>query len=114
MEALGALAPVVAEAVKTWGLFSVLLIGLGAALFSSMRSSKAKDEDIKALRAEIGRLQELRIQDAREMIRVAETGTATMAARSEGDARFREVMGALVTAITQQKGSIHLSPPENR
>lgn len=109
--------PWLAEALKTWGLFSTLLAGLGIALFASIRSSKSKDEDIKGLRAEIARLQDLRLQDSREMIRVAETGTATMAARSEGDARFRELMTQLVTQIatlTQPRGMTRLPPPESR
>ena len=88
--------PAIAEALKAWGSFALVLIALGAALLFSERRARAKDAKIEKLEAAIAALQDLRLQDAREMIRVAKNGAETIAARAEGDARFRDLMSEVL------------------
>jgi hypothetical protein len=111
MEALIAFgAALGSEALKTWGAFAICLMLLGAAIYWLAKSNGAKDARIKTLETRIETLQDLRLQDAREMIRVTETGTATMAARAEGDARFRDLMSQLVNRIEDIR-PMRLPPP---
>ena len=102
--------PAIAEALKTWGSFGLVLVALGVALLLSERRSRAKDAKIEKLETANAALQELRLQEAREMIRVAQSGTATMAARAEGDAGFRDLMTQLVFLMSQVPGVPKLPP----
>lgn len=60
------------------------------------RKLEVKDREIAALRQQVMELQEKRVHDAREMIRVAETGTAATQARTQSDQRFIDVMETLL------------------
>lgn len=105
-------APVAAEALRIWGAFAICLLMLGGGcwiLWASLRAERtgrqaeriAGEATEQRLQAEISRLQELRLQDAQRVIDVARSGTATMAARTEGDARMQELMAFLVAGMTR-------------
>lgn len=105
-------APVAAEALKTWGAFGICLLllgGLSWSLWASLRSERAgrqaeriaSEATEQRLQAEISRLQELRLQDAQKLIDVARSGTATMAARTEGDSRMQELIAYLVAGMAR-------------
>ena len=106
------------EALKTWGAFGLCLILLGAIAGALWRNNRAKDLVIEKREAEITRLQELRLQDARQMIDVTKTGTETIAARAQGDAEFRVMMGLLLRQAFPAQAQALLPlppiPPESR
>lgn len=116
-------APVAAEALKLWGAYAIclLLLGVGCwALWANLRTERvarqaertASEATEQRLQAEISRLQELRLQDAQKMIAVARSGTETMAARKEGDAKQQEILGLLAVALQalQRAGMIPSAP----
>ncbi len=86
--------PFVDEALKDLGLWAVAPV-LGLVLVWEVRRKLlAKDAEIAALRRQNDELRDKRLQDAREMIRVAESGTAATAARTQSDQRFADLLEA--------------------
>jgi hypothetical protein len=88
--------PFVNEALKVLGLWAAAPLLAGFAAWEIRRKLMAKDAEIAALRAQNEALQEKRLQDAREMIRIAESGTAATAARTQSDQRFADLLEALL------------------
>ena len=86
--------PFVNEALKVLGLWAAApLLGLFG-LWEVRRKLMAKDAEIAALRRANDELRDKRLQDAREMIRIAESGTAATAARTQSDQRFSDLLEA--------------------
>lgn len=86
--------PFVNEALKDLGLWALApMLGL-LALWEVRRKLLAKDAEIAALRRQNDELRDKRLQDAREMIRIAESGTAATAARTQSDGRFADLLEA--------------------
>ena len=90
------LLPLVNEAVRDFGPWAAAPVVLGVTGYEVRRKLLAKDEEIAALRHQIHDLQEKRLYDAREMIRIAEAGTAATAARTHSDQRFADLIEALL------------------
>jgi beta-lactamase regulating signal transducer with metallopeptidase domain len=88
--------PFVNEALKVLGLWAVAPIAVVFVLFEVRRKLMAKDAEIAALRRENAELHDKRLQDAREMIRIAESGTAATAARVRSDERVADLLEALL------------------
>ena len=88
--------PFVNEALKVLGLWAVAPLLAGLIAWEVRRKLMMKDAEIAALRAQNEALQEKRLQDAREMIRIAESGTAATAARTQSDQRFADLLEALL------------------
>jgi len=55
-----------------------------------------KDAEIAMLRWQNEDLQNKRLQDAREMIRLAEAGTSATSARTQSDERFADLLEAFL------------------
>ncbi len=92
MDLTPVLLPFVHEALKDLGLWALApLLGF-LALWEVRRKLLAKDTEIAALRRQNDELRDKRLQDAREMIRVAESGTAATAARTQSDQRFADLL----------------------
>ncbi len=103
-------APAAAEALKLWGPYAICLLLLGGLcwiLWSTLRSERAAHAadqktdaaEIEKLRGEVSRLQELRLADAQKLISTVRSGTETMAARTEGDARTQAILEAFAAAL---------------
>jgi hypothetical protein len=90
------LSPLVNEAVRDFGPWAVVPVVIGVLVYELRRKLLAKDEEIAALRRQVQDLQDRRLSDAREMIRVAETGAAATAARTESDQRFADLIEAVL------------------
>jgi phosphate/sulfate permease len=88
--------PFVNEALKVLGLWAAAPLIAGLVAWEMRRKLMAKDAEIAALRRQNEALQEKRLQDAREMIRIAESGTAATAARAQSDQRFADLLEALL------------------
>ncbi len=96
MDLATVLTPLVNEAVRDFGPWAALPVLIGAAVYEIRRKMMAKDEEIVALRLQIRDLQDKRLHDAREMIRIAETGAAATASRTQSDQRFADLIEALL------------------
>jgi hypothetical protein len=96
MDITPVLLPFVNEALKVLGLWAVAPVLAGLVAWDVRRRFLAKDAEIAALRRQTEELQEKRLQDAREMIRIAESGTAATAARTQSDQRFADLLEALL------------------
>ena len=90
------LLPFVNEALKDLGLWAVAPVLTCLAALDVRRRLLAKDVEIASLRRLNEELQDKRLQDAREMIRIAESGTAATAARTRSDDRFADLLEALL------------------
>lgn len=88
--------PFVNEALKVLGLWAIAPVLVGLAAWEVRRRFAAKDEEIVLLRQKNEELQNKRLQDAREMIRIAEAGTAATAARTKSDERFADLLETLL------------------
>jgi len=88
--------PFVNEALKVLGLWAMAPVLAGLVAWEVRRKFMAKDAEIAALRQQNDDLQSKRLQDAREMIRIAESGTAATAARTQSDERFADLLEALL------------------
>ncbi len=96
MDIATVLLPLVNEAVRDFGPWAAVPAVLGLSAFEVRRKLIAKDEEIAALRHQVHDLQDKRLHDAREMIRVAETGAAATASRTLSDQRFADLIEALL------------------
>jgi hypothetical protein len=96
------LAPFVSEAVRDFGLWSLVPVLLGASVFEVRRTLLAKDDEIATLRRQIRDLQEKSLGDAREMIRIAEAGAAATASRSQSDQRIADLIEDLLRRQASQ------------
>lgn len=89
-----------ADALKSWGSFTLILAILGWMHFRQGgkldAEIKARDAEIERLKVRVDQLQDLRIQDAREMTRVIESATAATTARTQNDALSQELMRRMV------------------
>ena len=99
-----------AEALKAWGSYVIVLMLLAVWVWLAERRNRLKDQELEKLRGAMDRLQDLRVTDAREMIRVAESGTRTIAARTEGDSAQQELLRALVSMLADPKQQANLTP----
>ena len=88
--------PFVNEALKVLGLWAAAPLLAGLVAWEMRRKLMAKDAEITALRLKNEALQDKRLQDAREMIRIAEAGTVATAARAQSDQRFADLLEALL------------------
>jgi hypothetical protein len=88
--------PILNEALKVLGLWAVAPIAVVLVLVEVRRKLMAKDAEIAALRRENEELRDKRLQDAREMIRIAESGTAATTARVRSDERVADLLEALL------------------
>ena len=88
--------PFVNEALKDLGLWAIAPVLTLLAAWEVRRKFLAKDAEIAALRRQNEELQDKRLQDAREMIRIAESGTAATAARTRSDDRFADLLETLL------------------
>jgi hypothetical protein len=96
MDIATVLLPLVNEAVRDFGPWAALPAALGVGVYEVRRKLIAKDEEIAVLRHQIHELQEKRLNDAREMIRVAEASAAATASRTQSDRRFADLIEALL------------------
>ena len=96
MDFSSVLLPFVNEALRVFGLWAAAPALILAAGFEVRRKLIAKDAEIVILRRQIEDLQDKRLQDAREMIRVAEAGTAATTLRTQSDQRFADLIEALL------------------
>ena len=90
------LLPFINEALHDLGLWAVAPLIMGMTVYEIRRKLNVKDDQIEALRREIHELQEKRLHDAREMIRIAESGTAATASRTESDLRFADLIESVL------------------
>ena len=90
------LLPFVNEALKVLGLWAIAPVLLCFAAWEVRRKFMMKDAEIAILRRANQELQEKRLQDAREMIRIAEAETSAIAARTQSDERFADLLEALL------------------
>lgn len=90
------LLPFVNEALKVLGLWAVAPVLVLLAVWEVRRKLMAKDAEIAILRRQAEELQEKRLQEARELIRIAEASTAATAARTVSDQRFADLLEALL------------------
>jgi hypothetical protein len=81
---------------KDLGLWAVPPVLVLCVAWEVRRKLMAKDAEIASLRRHNEELQDKRLQDAREMIRIAESGTAATAARTKSDDRFADLLEALL------------------
>jgi hypothetical protein len=88
--------PFVNEALKVLGLWAIAPILLCLLGWEIRRKLAMKDAEIAMLRRQNEDLQNKRLQDAREMIRIAESGTAATSARTQSDERFADLLEALL------------------
>ena len=103
-----------AEALKSWGSYAIVLMVLGAIIWQQNKRLKAQDADIAELRADNAGLQESRLQDAKALIDVTKSGTATIAARSSGDEQFLKVLTTLVDEVAALKTAETSRRPRTR
>ena len=98
MDITAVLLPFVNEALRDLGIWASLPALLLLAAFEARRKIIAKDGEIAALRHQIEDLQEKRLQDAREMIRIAESDTAATAtaSRTQSDQRVADMLEAIL------------------
>lgn len=94
MDPTAMLLPIINAALHDWGLWSIVPMALIVIGYEIRRSALAKDEEIATLRRQIADLQEKRLADAREMIRIAESGTEATAKRAQSDQRFADMLEA--------------------
>ena len=106
------------EAFKSWGPLAFLAIlpaVIAIAIYVSLkRQLAAKDAEIKALRDEKEKQLLLRLESAEATMRLAKSGTETMAARSEGDQAFRDLLVRLTDVVSQLREDvrdIQATPP---
>ena len=100
MDVTPVILPFVNEALKVLGLWALAPLLLGLAAWELRRKLIAKDAEIALLRRQNEELRDKRLQDAREMIRIAESGTAATAARTQSDQRFADLLEALLRKST--------------
>ena len=92
--------PFVNEALRVLGLWAAAPLLAFLAAWEVRRKLMVKDAEIAALRRENAELRDKRLQDAREMIRIAESGTAATAVRTQSDQRFADLLEALLRKST--------------
>lgn len=109
--ALGQL--LIPEGLKTFGLFTLLLLIMLWMVLRSETRSRAKDLEIEKRDAQIAELKkkledvaEKRLEETRQMILVAKNGTETMAKRTENDSQFFPLMTAIVEEIRDLKDAV--------
>ncbi len=99
-----------AEAFKSWGPLAFLAIlpaVVAIAIYVSLkRQLAAKDTEIKALRDEKEKQLLLRLENAEATMRLARSGTETMAARAEGDQAFRDLFAKLTEVVGQLRDDV--------
>ena len=96
MDATAVLLPFINEALRDLGLWAIAPMLLALAGYELRRKFLAKETEIAALRRQVSDLQEKRLQDAREMIRVAESGTQATESRTQSDQRFADILEAVI------------------
>jgi hypothetical protein len=96
MDIATVLLPLVNEAVRDFGPWAALPTAFGVGVYEVRRKLIAKDEEIAVLRQQIHDLQEKRLADAREMIRVAEASAAATTSRTQSDQRVADLIEALL------------------
>lgn len=96
MDIATVLSPLVTEAVRDFGPWAALPVVFCIVAYEIRRKLIAKDEEIAVLRHQIHELQDKRLHDAREMIRIGETGAAATASRTQSDQRFADLIEAVL------------------
>jgi hypothetical protein len=96
MDITAVLLPFVNEALHDLGLWAAAPMLLLLIVLEIRRKLVAKDIEIVALRRQIEDLQEKRLHDAREMIRIAESGTAATASQTQSDQRVADLLEAML------------------
>ena len=100
MDYLPVVLPFINEAVKTFGLWSMVPVLLAIVVWETRRQFVARDAEIRRLRSQIEDLHAKRLQDAREMIRIAESSTAATAARTQCDQRLADLLETVLRKKT--------------
>ena len=96
MDVNAVLIPFVNEALHDLGLWAAAPALALATAFEIRRKLIAKDAELATLRRQVEDLQEKRLQDAREMIRIAEAGTAATNMSTQSDQRVADLIEALL------------------